>query len=70
MITTEKIGKLLQIIEEKSKLETYAEEGENSSEGYFDAQDASGDNFDDAYGLGQEDGKIEFARQLMKLINE
>ena len=32
----------------------------------FDPQDFSGGNFDDAYAMGERDGEIGFARQLLK----
>jgi hypothetical protein len=36
----------------------------------FNARDASGDNYDDAYSMGQDDGEILFARGLLKQVEE
>lgn len=35
----------------------------------FNAYDYSGGNIDDAYGIGQDDGKISLARQILKQLN-
>lgn len=61
---------LLQMIIEKANYQTHREDGEESTEGYFDPQDASGGNFDDAFDMGTEDGEIEYARHLLNTINK
>jgi len=38
-------------------------------DGYFDAQDYSGGNFDDAFELGREVGEAELIEELLAILN-
>ena len=38
-------------------------------DGYFDAQDYSGGNFDDAFNLGRDVGEAELIEELLSILN-
>lgn len=61
-ITNEKIAKLIVEIERVAN-KTAASDSED-----FNAYDASGGNFDDAYQLGTEDGEIFLASRLINIL--
>lgn len=61
-IDTEKIAKLLSLIEKTSAYKA-AIDAED-----FNAYDYSGGNFDDAHSQGMRDGEILFARDLMAIL--
>jgi hypothetical protein len=59
----EKIDALIQLIEKEANRETFYDDNE-----YGDIYDASGGNADDAYSIGEEDGKTYFARELRSFL--
>lgn len=67
MFNQQQIAKVLSQIEAVSKLET-AEDGIDVGNEWFDPCDHFGGNFDDAYNGGVENGRIEFARELMAML--
>ena len=58
----------MDIAELKAKLKEIAEDGANSDREDFNAHDASGGNFDDAYSLGVTDGEISLARDILEWL--
>ena len=42
---------------------------EEEKNGYFDAQDFSGGNFDDAFNLGRDVGEAELIEELLQILN-
>ena len=52
--------------EKNSKMEEDAIE----SEGFFDAQDYSGGNFDDCYYMGKENGEAELIEELLSMSGD
>lgn len=51
-------------------LETIADNGIDAWNEDFNAYEASGGNFDDAYNIGVEDGRTMLARELLELIKK
>lgn len=62
-INTEKLAKVIALIEKTANYETHTDDNE-----YFNPMDYSGGNFDDCYQLGCSDGEINFARELMTIL--
>lgn len=52
----------------KSKLEKLAKK-ETLGDNNCNAYEASGGNYDDAYGLGFDDGEVSLAREILKELN-
>lgn len=62
---------IFQLIHAKALQATNSEKYvKDSSEEVFNADTASGGNFDDAYELGTEDGEVYFARLVLREINK
>ena len=62
-INTEKLVKLIALIEKTAEYDTRTDDNED-----FNPMDHSGGNFDDCYQMGCEDGEINFARELMAIL--
>lgn len=62
-INIEKLAKVIALIEKTADYTTRADDTED-----FNPMDFSGGNFDDCYQMGCEDGEINFARELMALL--
>ena len=62
-INTEKLAKLIALIEKTAEYDTHTDDNED-----FNPMDNSGGNFDDCYQMGCEDGEINFARELIAII--
>jgi hypothetical protein len=60
--------KAIEMIKELSQKQTGPQEWLADGEDYYDADGASGGNFDDAYENGVRDGRIELAQELVKLL--
>jgi len=65
MINLDLLKELIEKINSKADDETCTDDNED-----FNAMDASGGNFDDAYDLGCEDGEVWFARELQYIIEK
>ena len=61
-IDTEKLAKLITLIEKTAEYKACIDNEE------FNAYDYSGGNFDDAHSQGMRDGEILFARELKALL--
>jgi len=68
MFSQQQIALVLSKIEKVSKLETVEDEIDFDNGDYFVPSDHFGGNFDDVYFGGHETGRIEFARELMKML--
>jgi len=64
MLSNAKLAKILELIEKKSQLKTMSDSHPDSN-----VFDISGGNYDDAYGLGVDDGEISFARELQNIVD-
>jgi hypothetical protein len=53
----------------KAKLEELAAKKAGFDNPDFNVYDWSGGNYDDAYSLGQDDGEISLARQLLEMLS-
>lgn len=62
-IDTEKLAKVIALIEKTADYKTHTDDNDD-----FNPMDFSGGNFDDCYQMGCEDGEINFARELMALL--
>lgn len=67
MFNQQQITLVLSKIEEVSKLETADDDIDVENE-CFNPYEHFGGNFDDTYEGGVETGRIEFARELMKML--
>ena len=61
------MDKLREYLKEIAEKDAHSE---NCGDWGFNACDASGGNYDDAYSYGQEDGEIFLARTILKKLEE
>lgn len=62
------LDELTILLKDKAGEQTAIERTLNRGEDYFNPADESGGNFDDAYFMGTEDGRIEMARRVLDVL--
>lgn len=62
-MNTEKLAKLISLIEQQAAKPAYTDDED------FNPDDVAGGNIDDAFYAGIKDGKIIFAQELMNVLN-